>query len=141
MNTQPLKPGEYMLTNFRGSPCHIDTPGMFCRSNHSKSHVDIESDLFLRKGSKSAEVPHLKGNEELQNYTEPPRNENPFLLGETTKMSRSCNTLSGVHIDRFHTLPTSLQEKVDSNNKIGVNSRLQAKDCIREPAYGSNCRK
>jgi NDP-sugar pyrophosphorylase family protein len=146
---QPLKIGDYMLTNFiKDTECGMDTPGLFCKSHSVKKFVDKES--LLIGITHDDEKYTLSTPEELhQHYIEPKKyNSNSMIIGESTKTGRACSVLSGVNIDRFNILPTDVQSVVDENTKIGQNSRLYAKDCQvsrngaqlkLKPQYGNTC--
>ena len=71
---------------------------------------------------------------------------------ESTLVKRSCNTLSGVTIDRFEHLPSQVQNPshviINEHYRGGFQSRLNAKDCdVKQcsnlikvkPGYGNRC--
>lgn len=54
------------------------------------------------------------------------------LVPEYTRVNKPCNIFSGISINRFHPLCEDLQDssKIQSNNYIGTNTRLQVKDAF-----------
>jgi len=56
------------------------------------------------------------------------------LIPSYTRTNRSCNVLSGVTIDRFENLSENPQDmkKIQSNNYIGTNTRLEVKDAFKD---------
>ena len=59
---------------------------------------------------------------------------NNVLVPEYTRVNKPCNILSGISINRFHPLCEDLQDmnKIQANNYIGSNTRLQVKDAFEQ---------
>ena len=115
--------------------------------------VDTESKLFgLHKPPTKIQLPSFAENDQITPQRATIMTSFQPFESESTLVKRSCNTLSGVTIDRFEHLPTQVQNTshiiMDEHYRGGFQSRLNAKDCdVKQcsdlikvkPGYGNRC--
>ena len=157
MGVQPTLISEYMIhSSIPEDKCkQIVTPGFLCDYGN-KGNIDVESTLL--------------GLDRIITKQEPPKNyfqksappkqtinkqlPTSFHAFEphSSRAKRSCNVLSGVHINRFEETFHKPQELehiiVNEPYRGGFQSRINSKDCHVEqcgselhmiPGYGSKC--
>lgn len=132
------KINNYILQNYNTTKCKNQIQGLHCNSSNFKSSVvDNESLLLGIKNpldrnsfikDQTAHNDKIHDNSHVDYYKQDIENIN---IGETTRLGRSVNTLSGVHIDRFEYPIIDPQMKSSINNRnIAMNTRLYTKDNI-----------
>ena len=101
--------------------------------------IDIENDLrnqtrILSRCPGTRFDPTSAKNLQDNKYQSLPDCKDNILVPEYTRVNRPCNILSGISINRFHPLCEDLQDmnKIQANNYIGSNTRLQVKDAFEQ---------
>ena len=107
--------------------------GNILTSDKSKSSKSLDTSHFLGtpflgSGESTLKMPDLKSR---------------LMFGEDTTQSRSCNTLSGISIDRFTPLVPHLQENVQDTKHIvpeyWVRGGMSTRNIIRNIDYMRTC--
>ena len=107
--------------------------GQIMTSNKSKSSKLLDTTKFLNS-------PFLGSGETVLKY---PDLKSKLLNGEDTFMPKSCDTLSGISIDRFTPLVPSLQENVQDTKHIipeyWVRGGMSTRNVVRNIDYMRTC--
>ncbi len=107
--------------------------GQIMTSHRSKSSKLLDTSKFLNS-------PFLGSGETVLKY---PDLKSKLLSGEDTFMPKSCDTLSGISIDRFTPLVPSLQENVQDTKHIipeyWVRGGMSTRNVVRNIDYMRTC--
>ena len=131
------KINDYILRNYNTTKCKNQIQGLHCNSSNYKSNVVDNESLLLgiknpldRNSFIKDQTTH--NNKIHDNQVDYYKNDVENInIGETTRVGRSVNTLSGVQIDRFEFPFIDPQMKSSTNNRnIAMNTRLYTKDNI-----------
>ena len=161
---QPTLVGQYMIntsqapmkTNCGSDGLHLNYSGLNCDVRFRKNDiVDTESVLFgLDKRITKQEPPRNVTVEKIKEMPMPQMKDtyNAPFEPKGTRKGRSCNMLSGIHIDRYETPMHEAQNLknivFDEPLRGGLNTRMVAKDCAvtncgdmlkLKPGYGTRC--
>ena len=118
----PSQRSSKILNCWECPKCNLGLP---CLCKHCEIHTDIQKEQDNGFGTSGCPM-------------------NTSMIGEQTRShGRACNVLSEVNINRFEPLCDNLQDigKIDTNKKIGYNSRNLVKDQFLEKQYRAGTNK
>jgi hypothetical protein len=136
----------------------LDVRGMYQSSAANENHF-IDEDSHLKDGSmgniltsdksktsKCLDTSHFLGTPFLgrgESTLKMPDLKSRLIIGEDTSQSRSCNTLSGISIDRFTPLVPCLADNVQNTKHIvpeyWVRGGMSTRNIIRNIDYMRTC--
>ena len=128
---------KYMIdnpsNNTTGVTRCVNHPGLTCRSLHVKHENTVDTETLLLRGEQSVgiEPPQIVPNH--HKFEEPTNvfvNNKESFLGETTRLSKSCNgerTITSRLEETLQPIRMSERPYMHSTNLIGANSRNLSK--------------
>ena len=157
MGVQPTLISEYLIhSSLPEDKCNqVVTPGFLCDYGN-KGDIDLESSLRgLDRRITKQEPPKeylLKSPPITSTSNKSLPTSFQAFEPQNSRSKRSCNTLSGIHINRFEDTFHKPQELtniiINEPYRGGFQSRINSKECHVEkcgvdlklsPGYGSNC--
>lgn len=115
----------------------VNHPGLTCRSLHVKHENTVDTETLLLRGEQSVGIdpPHVVPQQQSQVEEHVfVNNESLSFMGETTRLSKSCNgekTITSRLEDTLQPIRLSDRPYMNSTDLLGANSRNLSK-------YGKN---